>query len=90
MQGLGRHSYEFVLERMDQELSACNDMLAESGAYLTGSTPSPADCFLFAIVELVRSVPPLAVAKCLIASYRPVWLYFAPGARTLRQSLWAE
>jgi hypothetical protein len=38
---------------MAEELDACNELLAKSRAFLTGSTPCQADCFLFAILEMV-------------------------------------
>jgi glutathione S-transferase len=53
LQGMGRHSFEFVKRRMAEELDACNELLAKSGAFLTGSTPCQADCFLFAALEVV-------------------------------------
>jgi glutathione S-transferase len=52
-QGIGRHSIEFVKRRMGEEMDACNDLLAKSGAFLTGDTPCQADCWLVAMVELV-------------------------------------
>ena len=54
IQGLGRHSWEYVQERMTEELAALNTLLA-GNAFLTGSSPCQADCFLFATIELVRS-----------------------------------
>lgn len=56
VQGIGRHSFEYVLERIDKALGACNALLAEGGPYMLGATPTSADLFLFAIVESVRLV----------------------------------
>lgn len=54
-QGIGRHSMEYVRERMFEELSACAALLDASGAFLIGGAPAIADCFLFAIIDMVRS-----------------------------------
>ena len=56
MQGLGRHSMNYIRRRMAEELAVCNELLGRSGAYLTGQTPTPADCYLYALIDLVRSV----------------------------------
>jgi glutathione S-transferase len=53
-QGVGRHSMQFVKQRMAEELDLCSYLLAKSGAFLTGNTPCQADCWLFAMMELVR------------------------------------
>jgi glutathione S-transferase len=55
MQGMGKHSMEEVLERMDADLAACEVLLEDSGAYLTGTTPSQADCFLYGLHDHARS-----------------------------------
>jgi glutathione S-transferase len=69
MQGLGRHSFEFVLERYEEELSACATMLATSdGPYLTGKTPCQADCYLWAHLELARALH--ICLSCLQAAHK--------------------
>lgn len=55
MQGMGRHSLEEVRERAKKDLDACAALLQSSGAYLSGETPCQADCFLFALMHLVRA-----------------------------------
>lgn len=57
MQGMGRHSAEEVRERAKRDLDACSVLLQKSGAYLSGATPCQADCFLFAVMHLVRPQP---------------------------------
>lgn len=54
MQGMGRHSMEEVMERMDADLAACETLLEDSGAFLTGATPTQADCFLYGLLDHVR------------------------------------
>ena len=46
----------YIRRRMAEELAVCNELLGRSGAYLTGQTPTPADCYLYALIDLVRSV----------------------------------
>ena len=50
LQGIGRHSWEYVQRRLRQEFEAL-DALLESNQFLTGDTPCQADCFLFATLE---------------------------------------
>lgn len=58
VQGVGRHSYEFVRRRIKEELDMCSSLLKASGdRFLTGDTPTPADCYLFAIIDTVRIAP---------------------------------
>lgn len=54
---MGRHSLEEVKQRLEVDLDACADLLAASGAFLTGASPCQADCFLFALIDAVRSMP---------------------------------
>ena len=62
VQGLGRHPLDYVMERFEEELAALNTILAcSNGPYLTGATPCQADCFLFGILEQVRSLSSFAV-----------------------------
>lgn len=56
VQGIGRHSYEYIKQRLEDELGMCSGLLATSGAYLTGSSPVLADCYLFALIDLVRAM----------------------------------
>lgn len=49
-----RHSLEEVKGRVAKDLDACCVLLEESGAYLSGSTPCQADCFLFGVLDSVR------------------------------------
>jgi hypothetical protein len=53
---MGRHSFEYVLERTDKALGACNTLLAEGGPFMLGATPTSADLFLFGFLESVRIV----------------------------------
>ena len=50
---MGRHSFEHVTERCSKELEAVNTLL-DGHDFITGSTPSAADCFLWSIIESVR------------------------------------
>ena len=54
MQGMGRHSLEEVTERLARDLDACQALLQQSGAYLSGATPTAADCMLWALLDMVR------------------------------------
>lgn len=54
---MGRHSLEEVKQRLEVDLDACAALLAASGRYLTGASPCQADCFIFAIIDAVRSMP---------------------------------
>lgn len=62
LQGLGRHSFEHIKEQFTKELAAVNTLL-EGHEYITGSSPSQADCFLWAAVEGVCHLRSLA-ATC--------------------------
>ena len=53
MQGIGRHPFEYVKQRIEQQLLALNTLL-DGSRFLTADSPSEADCYLFATVELVR------------------------------------
>lgn len=55
LQGMGRHSLEEVVARMRHDFECCEVMLARSGAFLSGPTITPADCFLWALLDMVRS-----------------------------------
>lgn len=48
---------EEVVERMDADLAACEVLLEGSGAFLTGATPTQADCFLYGLLDHVRPAP---------------------------------
>lgn len=93
IQGIGRHSYEYVLERLDGTLAACAALLDSSGAYLTGGEAVQADLFLFAVLESVRSShvspslpPPLGCSKPLLRhAHSLVW--FPPHCPALLVSL---
>ena len=56
------------MERMDADLLACEALLEGSGAFLTGATPTQADCSLFGLLDHVRAPP----AFCLLLSFRGV------------------
>jgi glutathione S-transferase len=43
-----------VLEKLDADFEVCEMLLEDSGAFLTGSTPTQADCFLYGILDHVR------------------------------------
>ena len=53
-QGIGRHSLEEVTARLTRDLDACQALLQQSGAYLSGATPAAADCMLWALLDMVR------------------------------------
>lgn len=54
MQGVGRLAWPDVLARARADLGMCEALLADGRAYLTGDTPTLADCFLFGFVDVVR------------------------------------
>jgi glutathione S-transferase len=61
---MGRHSLEEVTQKMKQDLDACEALLQSSGAYLSGPTPTPADCFLWALIDFVRASQVLIFLLC--------------------------
>jgi glutathione S-transferase len=52
VQGIGRFTYAEVQEKLSKDLDACVTLLKDS-QYLTGDTPTQADCFLFALLDWV-------------------------------------
>lgn len=54
MQGMGRHSPEEIASKLQADFDVCEALLQQSGAYLTGSTPTEADCILWAFLDIVR------------------------------------
>ena len=54
VQGMGRHSLEEVTAKLAQDLDACEALLQQSAAYLSGTSPTQADCMLWAILDMVR------------------------------------
>ena len=52
--GHGKHSKEEATERLDADLVACEPLLEDSGTFLTGATPTQADCFLYGFLDHVR------------------------------------
>ena len=56
VQGIGRHSFEYIQQRIGEEIAAVAALLkASDGDFLLGSMPCQADCFLVALLEVVRS-----------------------------------
>ena len=49
------------MERLDADLAACETLLEDSGAFLTGATPTQADCYLYGLVDHVRYRHPPAL-----------------------------
>ena len=47
---------EEVMERLDADLGVCETLLQDSGEFLTGNTPTQADCYLYGLVDHVRTV----------------------------------
>jgi glutathione S-transferase len=54
VQGIGRFSLEEVTEKLKRDFVTCEALLQKSGAYLTGLTPTEADCMLWAFLDVVR------------------------------------
>jgi glutathione S-transferase len=53
VQGIGSFSLEEVTEKLKRDFDACEALLQKSGAYLTGPTPTEADCMLWAFLDVV-------------------------------------
>lgn len=53
LQGVERMTLQEVNDKVGQDFDVCEVFLAE-GPYLAGDSPSLADCFLFALLDLVR------------------------------------
>lgn len=53
MQGIERMTPKEVEDKAAKDFGVCEELLSHS-QYLTGSTPTAADCFLFALLDLVR------------------------------------
>lgn len=54
MQGIERMTLAEVNEKVGQDFDVCEEFLADS-PFLTGDSPTAADCFLFALLDLVRT-----------------------------------
>jgi uncharacterized protein YycO len=50
---MGRHSLEEVVDKFTADMDSCERLLQETGAYLTGQTPTQADCMLWAFLDQV-------------------------------------
>jgi glutathione S-transferase len=87
VQGMGRHSWEYVQERTREGYAALAAFLDTSGGpFLTGASPCQADCFLFAGIEQVQ-LPRLmcALPQALPAPHCPGC---AVAARLCRPVAW--
>lgn len=80
MQGIGRHSSEEVAAKLARDFDTCETLLKKSGAYLSGATPTAADCMLFAIIDMVR------LLIVLIIQYPPRMCFIAAVLRFYRLS----
>jgi glutathione S-transferase len=67
MQGMGKHTMEEVMEKLETDLAVCETLLEDSGAFLTGATPTQADCFLYGILDHVRCLESSSSAPSIMA-----------------------
>ena len=88
MKGMGRHSMEEVMERMDADLAACETLLEDSGAFLTGATPTQADCFsTVSSTTCAATTPQPLLAPCLRSAFHHATArYIYPGSHLIEYS----